>query len=439
MTDFQNEFYSTLFLIGGLVWELLKTFWWLFLFLILWPKFSELWLWWRQELWSTTQDYVILEIKIPPEVRKPIKSMENVFASLWSIYEVPNWKEKWIDGKYQLSYSLEIVSIEGEIKFLIRVPQTFRKMAEVAIYSQYPDVEITEFPDYTESVPSNLPDNPNWDLWGCSFRTEKEDVYPIRTYKDFEPSEGGLPEEQERIDPLTELLEGLAGLKKGEQMWIQMVLTPVRNEQNNYQDRAKALIEKLFGREIAKEPKPQPIFVEAMKILLFGMKEKKEENVPPPPATLMRTPGELDVISAIESKISKKMHECHIRFIYLGEKEVFSKENVKIPIGFFNQFSTENLNGLRPLKPTVTSITHFMVNIRLKKRKRKIFRLYKKRATPTWPKSPTPGGLDGVFVLNTEELASLYHFPSQIVAPTPALPRVPTKRREAPKEVPKEE
>jgi len=44
----------------------------------------------------------------------------------------------------------------------------------------------------------------------------------------------------------------------------------------------------------------------------------------------------------------------------------------------------------------------------------------------------------GSFVLNTEELASLYHFPSHAVAPALGVLRVEAKKAGAPPELPHE-
>ena len=74
----------------------------------------------------------------------------------------------------------------------------------------------------------------------------------------------------------------------------------------------------------------------------------------------------------------------------------------------------------------------FLDERRLYIRKRRIFRYYSKRWFPLFPR---PGGS---YVLNTEELATLYHFPGRIVAPAPAVPRIEAKKGEAPPGLPVE-
>src|SRR4030042_7003699 len=95
-----------------IVWNILSIWGWVILALILWKPFTHFWLWWRVEEWIGRQKMILLEIKIPKEVLKPIRAMEVVITGLWqTLYAPPNWKEKWIDGQVLLSYSFEIVSL----------------------------------------------------------------------------------------------------------------------------------------------------------------------------------------------------------------------------------------------------------------------------------------------------------------------------------------
>ena len=98
------------------LWEIIKVWWWLPLPFILWKPFSFLWLWWRTDKFLAGIDFVLLEIKIPKDVVKPIRAMEVVLDSLWQIlYDPPDWWEKWVEGKVILSYSFEIVSLDSAV------------------------------------------------------------------------------------------------------------------------------------------------------------------------------------------------------------------------------------------------------------------------------------------------------------------------------------
>ena len=423
------------------LWDFFKEWWWVLPPILLYRPFLFLWLWWRREECAKKKKPVLLNIKIPKEVAKPLRAMEQVFSSFWgNVYSPPDWWKKWIDGETLPSFSLEIVGIGGEgTHFYIRALDTDRNPIESAIYSQYPDAEISEVQDYTKNVPQNIP-NKNWDMWGCDFQLLKDDVYPIKTYsKFFEPMGERIAKEEKRIDPLNTLLEGMAKLSPGEQLWVQIIAIPIGNKENNYVDRGKAVINKLLRRP--EKPATKPIIQEAIEIMLTGKpagasKEASKEAIPP---EMKLTSGERDVVTAIENKISKYGFASNIRFIYLAKKDVFFKPQIKLGFAFFSQFGTADLNGTRPRKETSCTIPknwflpkNLFLNRRTYLRKRKMFRNYVKRVPALFPR---PGG---TYVLDSEELATLYHFPGRAVAPSPTISRVEIKRGEAPRGLPTE-
>ncbi len=415
--------------IFSIAWHIFKNWWWILVPFLLWPYFLFLYRWRQMEKYDSTIKRVILEIKIPKEIVKPIKAMEHVFAGFHAIHDVFSWREKWLEGQFQLSFSLEIASLGGEIHFYIRTPEQFRNIIESNIYSQYPEVEISEVSDYTKNVPPDIP-NKDWDVWGTDQINTKPDPYPIKTYKKFE--EEIQSKEEKRIDPLANLLEGLSLLKPGEQMWIQILVKPIREQDKPWVKQGLEIRDKLAKRP--EKPKPKAMVREATEILLFGPaqeKEKKEELIPP---EMKLTSGEKEVISAIEEKISKFGFDCNIRYVYLGKRDVFFKPRARIPYSFFKEISSETLGGFKPNKRTITKVKSvflwFLDERRVYLRKRRIFRYYQKRWFPRFPKS------GWTYVLNTEELATLYHFPGRMVAPTSAIPRIEAKKGEAPAGIP---
>ena len=431
-----------------MIFQFLKTWWWVLLPFLFWKRFKFLWLWWRQmEVWVPRQKPVILEVRIPTEVVKPIRAMEMVLSGLFqTIYQPPDPWEKWIDGQVQLSYVFEIASIEGDIHFFIRLlDKGMRDAVESVVYSQYPEAEITETDDYTKYVPQDIP-NKEWDLWGTNYRLIKPDPYPIKTYRQFETEREAL--EEKRVDPIATLLEAMAKIKKGEQLWIQIIAKPVGKADfpdKKYWSEYEKVKEELARR--AKKPAPQKsMLLEAADILITGKPPegpaKVEETIIPPEMKL--TPGERDVLTAVEEKASKPIFETILRFIYLGKRDVFFKPNLRLAFGFFSSFWTLNCNALIPMgQPIITKIKKswflplnmgFISKRRLYLRQRKLFRRYRMREAPFFPR-PTE---DGTYALNTEELATLFHFPGRASAAAPFMSRVESKKREAPPSLPVE-
>lgn len=430
------------------IWPVLKVWWWLPIPFLLYPRAKHLYRFFLMERWDATIKKIILEVKLPKEIIKPIKAMDQVFAGFHAIHDVMTWREKWIEGVFQLKISCELVSNGGEIHFYIRTPEIFRNIIESNIYAQYPEAEISVVGDYTKNVPQDIP-NKDWDVWGSDWINSREDVYPLKTYTRFERE--AEPKEEKRLDPLAGLLEGMTTIGPGEQVWIQFTAKAVRDE-IPWIEKGREIADKIARRPA--KPKPKSMFGEMWEILVTGRpgefpstpheatsilitgqpaevakKEKKEELFPP---EMKLTPGEKEILTGIEEKISKFGYDCNVRFLYLGKREVFLKPRGRFVFGFFKDVSTENMGGLKPWKKTFPKVKSpffwFLDKRRLYVRQRKLFRNYISRLTPLFPR---PGGS---FVLNTEELATLYHFPSQLLAP--AVPRVEAKKGEAPPGLP---
>lgn len=386
--------------------------------------------------WNMSFKRIVLEVKIPQHITKPLKAMENVFNALWPIYDPPSsWKATFFEGKTLVSASFEIAGIDGEPHFFIRIPEGNRRMVESVIYSQYPEVEIFEVPDYTQNVPEDIP-NKEWDLWGCDFMPLKPDVYPLKTHSQFF-EENPEAKDEKRLDPLSSLLEVISTLKKGEQLWIQMTVVPISVKENNYVKRGKDIIDVLLKRkEPKKDDDPYPMFLHAISILFTGTKfgeqkeaEKKQEQFP---LEMRLTSGERDVITAIERKISKTCYDTRLRYIYLAKRNVFFGGAKGFGPSFFSQFNTQHLNGLKPWSETITKVQapDFFTKRRLYLRKRNLFKNYVDRSGAF---DPFPGG---TFILSSEELATIFHFPGIEVAPTQSLKRIETKRGAPPVTLP---
>ena len=430
----------------NIFWDIIENWWWVFLPLVLYRPLLFFWRWWRMETWLFAQKKVLLEIKMPKEVLKPLRSMEQVFTAIWgNMLDPADWWEHWFEGKSLDTVQLEMVSLGGESHFYVRCNAPRRNAIEASIYSQYPEAEITEAADYTKNVPPRLP-NKDWDLWGADYEFTKDDVYPIKTYTKFFEERPEVGKEEKRVDPVATLLEGFGTFKPGEQLWIQIEIKSIMNsrkprEGEEFYKRGREIADRLAKRpEKAKE---KSIIGEASQQLITGQvpgAEKKEElgieAVYPPEMRL--TPGEKDIVAGVENKISKQMFSCYVRFIYLAKRDVYFGAAKSIPLGFFQQFATENLNNLKPLSRTLTKIHRYpLLDLararRLLMRKRRLFFRYINRFDPFFPQR------GGRVLLNTEEIATIFHFPGRTAAAAPLVPRVEAKKGEAPPGLPLEE
>lgn len=416
-------------------WVIVLTVWWVIL-----PFYAFKLLHWSYFLWKNTEWFlengksILLEFKFPREITKPLKVMEDVFSVIWgAMFDPPNFKERYFEGKFNLNFSLEIVSLEGIPHFYIRIPEGAKKMIEAAVHSQYPSVEISEAEDYTKKIPLDVP-NKEWDLWGCNYMPPggKEDVYPIKTYKKFFEQNVEAQYEEKRTDPISNLVEGFSKLGKGEQLWFQIVASSASDDENDYVKRGKATI-----NELAKRPGPKKeksLFEEIFNILFKSqdVEEKKDDKLLPPEMFL--TPGERDIISAIEEKISKLGFNASVRALYLAKRENYFSPNKIIPIAYMNQFQDKSLNALIPWKPTLTKVQapDIFQERRTFLKKRDLYLRYINRVSPFTPYR------GGTCLLNVEEMATLFHFPGFEVAPTPQLERLEIKKAPPPPTLPVE-
>lgn len=390
-------------------------------------------------MWLSQQKTVLLEVNIPKEGLKPVRAMEQVMAGIHaSVYHPPDWWEKWIDGQLQLSVSFEIASIGGDTHLYVRTAHAYRDAVESSIYSQYPDAEIEEVDDYTKYVPQNIP-NEDWDMWATDYKLLKDDHFPIKTYTKFETERE--KEEEEVVDPVSTLFEAMSKVKEGEQFWIQMTATPISEKGlSAWVHKGEEIRDKMARRP--DKPVQKAFLREAADVLISGQTAQsqakpEERDIIPPEMKL--TPGEREQILAFEEKMAKPIFDTNIRFIFLGKKDVFFKPNFRLGFAFFNGYTTVNLNALQPLGATLTKIhkSWFLPMNWIRPRRhylrcRKIFKNYIQRFSPFFPRH------GGTFMLNIEEMASLFHFPSQATAPAPGGPWLEAKKGGTPPGLPVE-
>ena len=414
-------------------WLTFKAWWWVFPPFLLIKPFQTWWLWWKREASWKGREYVLLEIKMPEEVLKPIRAMERIFTSLATIdITAGDFREKWIEGGSDIfpPLSFELVGLGGKTYFFVRCHVAHRDTVESALYSQYSNIEIQQAEDYTKQIPQDIP-NGEWDLEARDWVLKKESCYPLKTYQEFEPVEG--VKEEKRIDPMAGLLEGFSTLQPGEQIWIQILLHVAVD--GKWIEEGEKIRNKLVKRP-GPPPPERPILQKAAELVIMGAQEEKpkdksQELLPP---EMMLTPGEREVVKKIEEKISKYGFKSVIRTIYLGKGDDFFKAHIQIPISFLKQFDTNDLNKFTVVPQTGTKVhttfRWFLDKRRAFLRKRKIFRNYVMRVYPLFPSE------GGTCVLNTEELASIFHFPGRTVASAPFVSRVEAKKGEAPAELP---
>jgi hypothetical protein len=370
----------------------------------------------RWQFWSK-KETVLLELRLPKNIDKSPLAMEVALGAFFQTGGEGTWYDKWWKGQTRPWFSLEIASFGGRISFYIWTEKKFRNLIETQVYAQFPGIEIHEMPDYTLPV---VFEPEKSDLWACEFALTGPDPLPIKTYKDYGLDQTLIKEEQ-KIDPLTSLLEFMGSITDGHEIWMQIIVRAHKKEQRKpgtwfektdaWKDEAKKQVDDLLK------------------------KAKGEEGKPGTPLTK----GDQDKIAAIERSISKMPFDTGIRIIYIADKEKFNGSFIGGLAGGMKAFSSQDLNGLKPVGwftifQGYPWENYFGYGKRKNWMKKTVIEEYKMRS---FFFSHYQGRkiMSKPFVLNSEELATIYHFPG-LVATTPTLERVPSRKVEAPPNLP---
>ena len=169
---------------ADMAWQFFVNVGWMMIAVVFLFGVREIYLMYIQNKFAATLKNIILAIDIPKGNEQSPKAVENLFTYLGGAHGSISFWEKWFEGKFQQSFSFEIISLEGYTQFLIRTPAESQSLIESAVYSQYPDAEISEIDDYTSGMPNKFPDE-EWDIWGAEFVQGAPEAYPIKLYQEF--------------------------------------------------------------------------------------------------------------------------------------------------------------------------------------------------------------------------------------------------------------
>jgi hypothetical protein len=395
----------------------------------------NLWLSYIQTVFLKSIKWVLIEIKPPKDVFKSPAAMELMLNSLYQTGGTGTWFDRYWKGNLRNYFSLEIVSTEGSIHFYIRTNEKFKKIIESQIYAQYPQAEVFEVDDYATKIPDVVRDGTT-SLWGCNFELTKDDPYPIKTYVDYglDKAVGSLDEEQ-RIDPITPMLEFMGSIGSKEHIWFQIIL---RAATDRFSIKKDGTVEE--GKKWTEKSK------EVIKELNDKLKEKTTDaEGKTTTATRRSTKGESAVIEAIERNANKFGFDASIRTLYISDGGTFDANRIGGLTGMIRQYNTSDFNSFKPSGATSFDFPwQDIFGNRIIKKKKYILSDYKNRSLFysgfdfkkikkyfTHPNKTK----DKIYILSTEELATMYHLPGR-VSETPTFARIESKKAEPPVNLP---
>lgn len=325
---------------------------------------------------------VLLLLEIPKTNDKSELAAEQMFASLHGILrdEISRRNNRGV----QEHLSFEIASVNGQIRFYVWLPKTLQSFVESQIYAQYPTVQIKSVSDdYTQHTNHQV-------IHTAEIALTDIDWLPIRTFAGFE------------VDPLAGITGTLAKLEDtGEELWVQLLVRPIAD---SWHEDSESWISKIKSGKTK--------FAPSLKwfLMLFEALWRPPEQGEGTKTTVELSERDKTRITEAEKKATKLGYKVKIRLAYLGSNQQTARLHLQALIGTFKQFNSTNLNGFTVKKTS-----------------------FEPEAVGNFQKRRF-GRNDG-FILNIEELASVYHLPHTNVE-TPNIVWATSKTAEPPAKLP---
>lgn len=326
------------------------------------------------------------------DVKVAALAAENLFVSLHGLLHEDAAKQE------RISFEL-VFSGKNGIKFYVVTPTNVSKFVESQIYAHIPNATIRVVKDYSREVdPSQLHQAQTVSL-------SKSYFFPLKTYRDFES------------DPLSSFTSALSNIRPNEEVWFQMVVKPIpdvwQGEGYNY---VTAIRE---GISLEKGPSfietfykivTQEIFTLLWKIAIgiFVNKEPEVEKPVTKSGSVKLTPSQDAELKLIENKLGRVGYGVNIRVISFSDNEGSIRSNLRTLTSSLKQYSGINTNSFS-FNDASNNVLDSFINREIDDKHS--------------------------FILNGEELGTIYHFPSPAVE-TPNIVWAYSKKSEPPSNLP---
>lgn len=336
-----------------------------------------------------TTESTLLILEIPKANDKQELAAEQLFASLHGILRDKNELRQ--AGGIQEHLSFEIASVDGQIRFYVWVPKNLQSFVEGQIYSQYPTVQIhVADEDYVAHERRHSV------VYTSEITLTDSEFLPIKTFQSFE------------VDPLAGITGTLAKLEStGEEVWVQVLVRPIPDEWHKATERWIASVKN--GNPFGFLTGETGFNFKWVGGLIAALAKPPEQGISGGAAPKELSERNKTRVSEAEKKATKLGYQVKIRMAYLGESSTNAKLRMQAIVGTFKQFNSTNLNGFRITEGSF---------------KKEDLAKYKARLF-----------IDRGFILNIEELASVFHLPHTNVE-TPNIVWASSKTAEPPAKLP---
>ncbi len=370
-----------------------------------------------------TQKKTVLRLLVPKQNEQGPVAFEQILASLHGLIS------REIKKVGEESVSFEIAQTNGQVYFYVVVPSHLRTLISSQFYAQYPEVEITEAPEYfTRKLIQGKK------IISAELKPSEPWLFPFKRHPQFED-----PSSRTFEDPLGAITASIAHLpSKQDSAIIQIVVSPVGKKWNYF---AKQTLRRFYQSGAwqwdffrnwyqwarlhpDKDVRLQRNFLRWLLLFFstfFGKKalgtSTSSEETDDSEIDEKTASGKHDretVYGAAFDKISRLAFAVNVRatYIHTDEDEMHAEAKLRELVGTFEQFSLPQLN-------------HFSVSTVESGEKSNTFRKTVRRQ------------MEKPFILSQEELATIYHLPTLSVT-TPRIAWVESPKLEPPANLPDE-
>ncbi|PIQ67600.1 hypothetical protein CO173_03620 [Candidatus Uhrbacteria bacterium CG_4_9_14_3_um_filter_41_35] len=296
------------------------------------------------------------------QVQEAISLAETFYSALGGLTPKLGFSA-WLNGRTD-EIALEIVALDELISFYLTVPNSLKQFAEQQIHAQYPGASVEPVTGYNIF-------SPNGTVVGGYLRTKRQNVLPIKTYKELES------------DPLNPITNAMSKIPKGDGFAVQYVLRPVKDGWRNTGNSIVSKMQK--GESFSDASGARTGFGAWTKAFKATIAKPTEGQIPEPQRQL--TQAEQQMMQRIEQKISKAGMEVNIRLVSSAKTATDAQMNLNHVLQAYSQFNIYEFGNAfeKSIPKKLKKLTDGF-----------IYRLFDDRYS---------------LILNTEELASIFHLP----------------------------
>lgn len=293
----------------------------------------------------------------------------------------------------QRHFGFEIIGTGGFVKFYAAVPVAMVDVVKQAVISAYPSARLEEVAEHNIFSPVGKISG----TIGGELSLKEGFAYPIATYQDI------------KRDPIQSLLNALAELEKDDGVGIQILMRPANPD---WRKRASEQASKKRKGKESKKPKDEAFWwVKQIFVALWKPPEDKsgkDGGSDKPDLSNM----EQAVLDAIDDKTRHPGYETLIRVVASSNISQKAQSILNHVVASFSLYDAPGKNGFKytAAKDMESFVTSYILRF--------------------FPPENNQN------ILNSVELAGLFHFPDQKNIPTSQLERQSSKQVDAPRNIP---